>query len=660
MHVSDVIVETLVRLLSGWHLVYLLIGVYVGLVMGVLPALGGSAGMAVLLPFVFGLDADLALPMMIGMMAVTPTADTFPSVLMGIPGSNSSQSTVLDGFPMSKRGEGARALSAAFMSSLIGGVIGAAFLTIAIFFALPFLLMIGFGEQLMLIFLALTMVGTLTGKSPLKGLATCALGLLVGTIGTAPATGSQRLTFDISYMIDGVPLVIVGLSLFALPEIVDLVRRQSKISETGQSLGSGWIQGVKDTFIHWSVVVRCSLLGVVIGALPGIGGSVINWVSYSHVVQTSKDKSQFGKGDVRGVIGPESANNAQDGGALIPTLLFGIPGSGSMALLLAGFILVGIEPGVEMITTNLDLTYTIIWSLALGSIFGAGTCVFLAKPIAKLTTVPATIIAPFMFSLIFLSAFQATRDWGDLTILILIAILGIYMKRFGWSRPAFMIGFVLSGQLENGLYRVTQVYGFSFLHRPVVIGLLVILALAIFAAVRFKDRGDPVEVLPAHAADNKTPQIIFIGVLIAAVAFALVDSIGWNFATALMPRSVSVVALVMLLPLLVAMLRTRKNAPFFYDSEREEFSDEVEYRTNEHYIGVLIAVLVGCWVFGFVAANTAFVYYFLWAKARVKQWQAALGAACLAGSLVFISYALGLKFPESLLSSYVDLPGWLQ
>lgn len=658
---NDVIIETLLRLLSGWHLVYLLIGVYVGLVMGVLPALGGTAGMAVLLPFVFGLDAELALPMMIGMMAVTPTADTFPSVLMGIPGSNSSQSTVLDGFPMSKRGEGARALSAAFSSSLIGGIVGAAFLTVAIFFALPFLLMIGFGEQLMLILLALTMVGTLTGASPLKGLATCGIGLLVGTVGTAPTTGSQRMTFDLSYMIDGVPLVIVGLGLFALPEIVDLVRRQAKISETGTSLGSGWIQGVKDTFIHWGIVVRCSLIGVVIGALPGIGGSVINWVSYSHVVQTSKDKSRFGKGDVRGVLGPESANNAQDGGALIPTLLFGIPGSGSMALLLAGFILVGIEPGVEMITTNIDLTYTIIWSLALGSIFGAGTCVFLAKPIAKLTVVPAAIIAPFMFSLIFLSAFQATRDWGDLAILIILGILGIYMRRFGWSRPAFMIGFVLSGQLENGLYRVTQVYGFSFLERPVVIVLVVMLAAAIYAAFRFKPKAEPLLDAPAHAADNRLPQLIFVGILIAVVAYALVQSFSWNFATSLMPRSVAFVTLLLLLllPLAAAMVRARSAAPFFYDSEREAFSGQVEYRTNEHYIALLAGTMAGAWLFGFVVATTTFLYLFLWKKAKLNHWRCALGAACLAISLLMISSLLGLRFPFSVVSSFVELPWYL-
>jgi TctA family transporter len=416
----EMLSSSFLQLLSGWHFVYLILGVGVGLIFGILPALGGSAGMAVLLPFVFGLDATLAMPMMIGMMAVTPTADTFSSVLLGIPGGNGSQSTVLDGFPMSKRGEAARALSAAFTSSLVGGLFGALILSVAIFAAEPLLRMIGFGEQMMLVLLALTMVGTLAGRNPLKGLASCGLGLLFGAIGTAQMSGTQRLTFDLPYLLDGAPLTIVALGIFAIPEIIDLVRRQSSISETGMSLGSGWIEGVKDTFRNWGLVMRCSAIGVVIGAMPGLGGSVINWVAYSHAVQTAKDKSQFGHGDVRGVLAPESANNSQDGGHLIPTLLFGIPASGSMALLLSGFILIGIKPGLDMVTTHLDLTYTIIWSLALANIFGAGACVLLSQPVARLTTVPSTVIAPFMFVLIFFAAAQTTRDWADLITLMAI------------------------------------------------------------------------------------------------------------------------------------------------------------------------------------------------------------------------------------------------
>ncbi|MGY8991622.1 MAG: tripartite tricarboxylate transporter permease, partial [Rhodospirillales bacterium] len=182
----------------------------------------------------------------------------------------------------------------------------------------------------------------LTGGNPLRGIGTCWLGLMVGALGSAPATGVERLSFGTVYLIEPVKLVIVGLAMFALPEIVDLLRRSRTISNTGK-LGAGWLQGVKDACQNWWLVLRCAAIGTIVGALPGLGGSVVDWIAYSHAIQTTKDKHLYGTGDVRGVIAPESANNAKEGGALIPTLIFGIPGSGSMAILLGGFILIGIE-----------------------------------------------------------------------------------------------------------------------------------------------------------------------------------------------------------------------------------------------------------------------------------------------------------------------------
>ena len=169
--------------------------------------------------------------------------------------------------------------------------------------------------------------------------------------------------------------------------------------------------------------------------MPGLGGSVVDWIAYGHAIQTTDRKDEYGTGDVRGVIAPESANNAKEGGALVPTLLFGIPGSGSMAILIGGFVLVGIEPGVEMVTEQLDLVYVMIWSVALANVIGAGFCVFFANQIALLTTIRYSLIAPFMMGLIFFAAFRATRHWGDLLMLMVVGTLGVYMKRFGWPRP---------------------------------------------------------------------------------------------------------------------------------------------------------------------------------------------------------------------------------
>jgi TctA family transporter len=653
--VLDIILTTFVQLLTGWHFIYLLFGVLLGLIFGVLPALGGAAGMAVLLPFLFGMPPQFALPMMIGMMAVTPTADTFSSVLMGIPGGNSSQATVLDGFPMSKRGEAARALSAAFTSSLVGGLFGALILTFAIVAAKPLLLMIGFGEQLLLVLLALTMVGTLAGPNPLKGLATCGLGLLVGMIGTAPTSGVQRLTGDLAYLLDGPPLPILALGLFAVPEIVDLVRRQSSISKTGMSIGSGWIEGIKDTFRHWGLVLRCSAIGVVVGALPGLGGSVINWVAYSHAVQTAKDKSQFGKGDVRGVLAPESANNAQDGGHLIPTLLFGIPAGSSMALLLSAFILIGIKPGLEMVTNNLSLTYTIIWSLAIANVIGAAVCVLISQPIARLTTVPSTIIAPLMFVIIFFAAAQSTRSWYDLVALMVIGGLGVYLKRFGWPRPAFMIGFVLSTQLENGIYRVVQIYQWSFLTRPISMILLVVVLISLGTALWYREHGRVLTKEGVHSNLNRTPQLVFFGILFLACVYALWDSFNWPYAAALFPRSVAIATLILLAPVGYILLTSKVPNTAFFDSERDEFDADVEQHGNEYFMLWLLGYIGLIALLGFELGSSAFVYIFMWRKAQVGHLTCALYAGFVFAFLALLNLWLDIHYVDGLLQT-LDLP----
>jgi putative tricarboxylic transport membrane protein len=528
-------------------------------------------------------------------------------------------------------------------------------LTFAILIAKPLLLMIGFGEQLMLVLLALTMVGTLAGANPLKGLATCGLGLLLGMVGTAPMSGTQRLTFDFPYLLDGPPLAVVALGIFALPEIIDLVRRQTSISQTGTSLGGGWLEGVKDTFRHWGLVLRCSILGVVIGAMPGLGGSVINWMAYSHAVQTARDKTQFGRGDVRGVLAPESANNSQDGGHLIPTLLFGIPASGSMALLLSGFILIGIKPGLEMVTTNLNLTYIIIWSLALANIAGAIACVMLSQPVARLTTVPATVIAPFMFALIFFAATQNTRSWGDLITLLILGAFGTYFRRFGWPRPAFMIGFVLSTQLENGIYRVTQIYQFSFLTRPVVLVLLAIIAISLIGALRFKEQAQELTSEGPHSAAYKAPQIWFFLLLFGLSTVVLVGSFEWDYATALFPRTVATLTLLLLAPVGLSLALFRRPHTVFFDSEREEFSEGVEERSNEHYFVWLLGFSALIFVFGFLVGATAFVYAFLWLKARLPQWKAVGGAAVLGLLLLVAARAFGVDLLEGVFDPDVSI-----
>jgi len=480
----ELLVSVLTQILFGPTILYLLLGVSLGLLVGVMPGLGTTAGMALMVPFVYGMDMMDGLALLIGLLAVVPTGDTVTSVLVGIPGSGSSQATVLDGFPMAKRGEAGRALSAAYSSSLIGGLFGALILTAAIFVARPVILAFGVGELLLLALLGITMVSVLAGASLVKGFVAAGLGMILGSIGGSPATGQLRMTdLEPNYLFDGIPLAVIALSLFAIPEIIDLLRRGTAIADR-PPIGGGWMRGLLDTWKNRWLVFRCACIGCIIGALP-IGSA--DWFAYGHGVQSSRNKENFGKGDVRGVIAPESANNANLGGALVPTLMFGIPGSSSTAVFLGGLVLLGVRPGPMMIESQLDLTYTIIWSLALANVIGAGVCFFLSGQMAKLTSIRFVYVAPVLIAVIFFGAYQATRQWGDLIALCALGGLGIYMKRFGYARPAFVIGFVLQDHIELLLYQAVQIYSLiELVSRPLFIVLLVLIALSLYFGLRHR------------------------------------------------------------------------------------------------------------------------------------------------------------------------------
>src|SRR5210317_1478722 len=500
----EIFTNALPALGDAWALIlqpivlgYLVLGVAMGLCIGVFPGLGGIAGLSLVLPFMFGMEPVYGLALMIGMLAVVPTSDTFASVLMGIPGSSASPATVLDGFPMARKGQAARALSAAFASSLFGGLMGAAFLTVFILVARPIVLMFKSPELLMVSVFGLSMVGILAGRIAIKGVVAAGLGLLVGIIGEGPFSGALRMSsYDYPYFTDGLKLVIVGLGIFAIPEVIALLRKDKAISNT-QNLGGGWILGIKDWWANKWLSMRCSIIGVVVGVIPGLGGSVVDWIAYGHTVQTAKDKQNFGKGDVRGVIGPESSNNAKEGGGLVPTLLFGIPGSGSMAIFIGAIALLGsgqIEVGPAMLKNNLDITYSIVWLLALANVVGTVLCIAASGGIAKLTTIRFVLLAPFLFMLISFAAFQSGQDIMDLVALLAIGLIGILMRRFDWSRPAFLIGFVLSTPAENYANQAVQIAssqfrksfgeGLDYIFSPIVIILIIITVVSVVLGIR--------------------------------------------------------------------------------------------------------------------------------------------------------------------------------
>jgi putative tricarboxylic transport membrane protein len=429
--------------------------------------------------------------------------------------------------------------------------------------------------------------------------------------------------------------------------MVDVLRKRSAISSLPE-LGSGTLRGFRETLSHKWLVVRCSSLGVIIGALPGLGGSVTNWVAYGHAVQTAKDRSMFGKGDIRGVIGPESSNNADNGGALIPTLMFGIPGSASMALFLGALILIGIEPGIGMMERHLDLTYIIIWSLALANVIGTGICLFLAKPIARLTIVPFALVAPFMFVIVFFAAYQATRAWEDLIALFVLGIVGMYMKRFGWSRPALLIGFVLSMQLDASVYQSIQVYGMTFLERGGVQVMLALIAVSVFVAARMKPHREPLSHEGPYAPVNKTPQAIFLGLLAAACVYTIYDAWHLQFLGKVFPISVALVTLALLAAAVVFFSFNRPNYVFF-DSEREWGDEDKPVHSDLHFQAWILALLAAIGVFGYMLGIFVYITAFLRVKAGSRWHWAMVGALGAVTVLSIFGHFLALDYPKGLL-----------
>jgi len=649
----DIILGALLELLTVERMMFMMLGVTVGLVIGVLPGLGGIAGLSLLLPFIYGLDATSALAMLIGLIAVIPTSDTFSSVLMGIPGSSASQATVLDGFPLARQGEAARALSAAFFASMLGGLVGALLLTGAVLAARPVILLFGSAELFMLTLFGLSTVAALSGGNMAKGVASACLGLAFGMIGAAPATGEYRMDFGTLYLSDGLPLVIVGLGIFALPELFNLLRGGGAIAERA-ALGSGWLKGIKDVLQNPWLVVRCSGLGALIGAIPGLGGSVVDWIAYSHAMQTSKDASRFGKGEIRGVIAPESANNATQGGALLPTLLFGIPGSGSMAIFLAGMILIGLQPGPAMADRNLDVTYTIIWSLAIANFVGTLLCILLAPGIAKLTTIRYPLIAPFMIMVISFAAFQATRSVYDLMALFAVGILGLFLRRFGWSRPAFLIGFVLSLGAERYLYQAVQFSGWEFLTRPIALVILALTALSLWAGLR-RGKGGGVNTegsVDASRSVSMAPQVVFSAALLGIFAFVLYEGAQQSYLAALMPIIVATVGGLSVLLVLVFQARgvaAAGNANFDQETGATDSGPWPFVAWALGFLGLTLLI-------GFFAALALFFLAFLRIVARCGWIQTLVLTAAACGFILILASSLNLLFPGGLLQEHMDLP----
>jgi putative tricarboxylic transport membrane protein len=647
-----------------------------GLVLGIIPGIGGLTGTAMLLPFTFGMDPYSAFALLLGLGATTATGDPIPAILFGVPGGAASAATVLDGFPMAKKGEAGRALSAAYMSSLMGGVFGALLLAISIPVLRPIMLYIGSPELLAFSVLGISMVAVLSGNSPLRGLVAGCLGVMIAMIGTDPQTGTLRWTFDSLYLWDGLPLTPLLLGIFALPELCDLLIARVAISTdtSTKNIYKGQWQGVKDCFDNWWLIMRCSWIGGGIGSIPGISASVVDWLAYGHALKTEKGAAQtFGKGDVRGVIASESSNNAKEGGALVPTVAFGVPGSATMAILLGAFLIHGLVPGPDMLTKNLSITYAMVWSVALANILGAGLCYAFSPQFARLATLRYTLILPAVLGIIYIGAFEASRQWGDLYTLLFFGLVGWIMKQFKWPRPPLILGVVLGDTIERYLFISVERYGLSWMLRPVV---MVLFAMAILGLMRpfmqdIRALGGTKKLLTSFRAPRFHPSQLFTMFMIMLIGSAVVVALKWDFSAKIVPLVVGTAALTAAaISLFNEMCRKPDVAAIegLVEQTQHEVGEKIhmDLTSDTGHLPVREIIIRATWFFGYLIAFmgvmavigliptvAVFVVFFMRFEAR-ERWSLVIPYAAVLLFFIWFAfdYFMAVPWPPTLIGQW--------
>jgi putative tricarboxylic transport membrane protein len=548
----DAFINGLLLILQWKAFAYMLVGVTVGFWVGILPGIGGGTTLALMIPFVYKMSPTEAIPFLLGMHSVVGTTGDITSILFGIPGEVVSVALIQDGYPMSKKGEAGRALGAALMSSLVGAVIGAAALTLAIPMVRPLVLAFATPELFMVVIIGLTCISTLSGQGKrglLLGLLAGGFGFLCSLVGQDQHSGVHRYTFGLLYFWNGLPLIPVLVGIYAIPEIIEIMVSNTAIAGEAPpgDLGKGVGEGIKDTFRHFWLTVRCSIVGALLGIFPGVGAGVGQWAAYAQAVNSAKtpeERAGFGKGDVRGVLGPGAANNSKEGGSLIPTIAFGIPGTPGMAILLGAFLLMGIVPGQDMLTKHLSLTFSMVWTIVLSNVIAVSVCLLFINRIARLTAVRATLVVPFLLFLCFLGAYCASNSAGDLIILLVFGVFGQFMMRFNWPRPPFALGFILGPLAEAYLYTSTHRYGAEWLFRPAVLLLLAIAVLvALYPYLKERALRKKAGIVRAdrRAEEIAGPRVRWGGKawmslsILAVVLWMIVSALKWPFRSLLFP-----------------------------------------------------------------------------------------------------------------------------
>ena len=639
----------------------MIIGIAVGFVVGILPGLGGPTAMALMLPFIFKMSSVEAFAFLLGMTAVTATTGDITSVLFGVPGEPTTASTIVDGHAMARNGEAGRALGAVLMSSLVGAIFAGVALAVAIPVVRPVVLSFGSPEFFMLSLLGITFVASLSGEDQLKGIIAGGIGLMLATIGLDPISGIQRYTFGQLFLWDGIGLVPITIGFYAIPETIELAVLGTSISQQKVEKLGGVMEGVKDTFRHWWLVIRCSALGTFTAIIPGMGAATTQWIAYAHAVQSSPNKERFGKGDVRGVLGPGAANNSTLGGSLITTIAFGVPASVVMAILLGAFIIQGIVPGPDMLIPppkgKLDLTFSFVWVIIISNIITVAVCFLFLNTLAKVTQVRGSLIIPLILLLIYLGAFAEKNAFEDMIIVLAFGGLGWVMEKLQWPRPPVLLGLVLGPLAENRLFLASDNYGMAWTWRPGVLLIFAVTLVGIFYPVIKKKWGARAS-QTTPATEEGTPRVgiglnrrvAFTACVIILLALALWQSRNFGFRAGLFPWVIGTPTLLLALFQLAKDLKGhQKITTTALDGEAIEALPAVATRRTLVILGWTVGFFIAIWLLGFSYAVPLTMVLYLKFAGREKWPITAIMTLCTWGFFYLLfQRMLNVPFPEGL------------
>lgn len=568
--------------LTPFNLALALVGVILGTVIGALPGLSATMAVAVLVPFTFTMDPAAGLIALGAIYTGAIYGGAYAAILVNTPGTPSAIATTFDGFPMAKRGDGGLAISLATIASVAGGVVGAVALLILAPPLAKVALTFGPTEYFWLAMFGLTLIAALSVGNTLKGLTGACIGLFLSMIGVAVVGGDVRYTMGMQRFLAGIDLTSAIIGLYCIPVILDLVATRDPHLQPSDTRGLRVREGLRLAIRGKLNVIRSSVIGTVIGILPGAGGSIAGLVSYSEARRASGNPESFGKGNPDGVIATEAANNATVGGGFIPTLVLGIPGTPPDAIILGALLVQGIKIGPTLFSTDGNIVYTFIWGLLIATLLMLPVGLLIGRyAYASIIKVPKAVLAPTVALLTVIGAFAIHANVEDAQLMVGLGILAWILNRHGFQPSPIVLGLVLGAIAEQGFVQTWLIGNASnrlpemFFNRPISIGIiaaaLITLAFPIWAdwKVRRRRQLDTAGEAATDAGTAIAPETegrdpastLIAGLFVALGIWILMEARGMSMLGAVFPATIAVVLIALSLFLIAQQLRRPARQP---------------------------------------------------------------------------------------------------